>query len=250
MSSCLIGDDLYGTVSPPGNIRSISGPTILSQYANEYERTNWQGAEDFASNRWPDGRDPVHPPLKSSFARPAVRTTVPYGQSANCNGSAIVSADSSGDCSQRRQALTDAGTRIYNNLPCQMPPPTTAPSPMICPQEVLWQASWVGTSPMFIPIANDKCGNPPSCIPTHRWEKIYRNPQEWNEIYANRAMEDGRELNPYEHMAARQKMLQFLAADFAPRKGDPHTIPLARPNPGIATLAETKLEQQIPYPQF
>lgn len=246
MSSCLIGDDLYGTVAPPGDIRSISGPTILSQYSNDYHRADWQGANDFDRTRWPEGRNPVHPPLKSSFARPAVQTRAPFTNGSRCSTS-MVEQD---DCAQRRQQLTDVGTRIYNNNSCQMPAPTTDPSPMLCPQEILWQAGWVGTAPMFIPVANDQCSNPASCIPTHRWEKIYRNPQEWQEIYAKRAMEDGREWNPYQHMAARQKMLQFIAADFAPRRGDPHTIPLARPEPGIATLAEIKMQQQIPHPQF
>jgi hypothetical protein len=149
-----------------------------------------------------------------------------------------------------REALTEIGKRMVNEQPCTVPRSTDPRQPYICPQEVAWQSLWIGASPTFIPIEDGRCPNP-GCPPTGRWDKIYRNPQEWNDIYYKRAIEDGREWNFYEHLDNRQKLLQFLASDFAARRGDPYTVPTVRPNPGVHTLAEARLAQTgLPPPRF
>lgn len=215
-------------------------PAILSQYRDEYSRSQWDLREP--PKRWRESRNPEHPPLVSSFDRPNPVVQAPF-RGFPCEGELDTKR-----CN--REALTEIGKRMIDDQACRVPQTREPKGPYVCPQEVTWQSMWIGTAPTFIPIEDGRCPNP-GCPPSGRWDKVYRNPQEWNELYFKRAIEDGRQWNFYEHLDNRQKLLQFLASDFAARRGDPYTVPTVRPNPGVQTLAEARLTQTgLPPPQF
>lgn len=120
--------------------------------------------------------------------------------------------------------------------------------------DIGFKSQFVGTDAVFIPQTETVENN--ECAANTRWKKLYRNPRDLDRARFERTIQIGAQWNPYEHLDARQKMWQFQMADWAPRKGDPYTVPTARPYRGgphpstVRTLQEDRIIQGIPLRKF
>ena len=140
--------------------------------------------------------------------------------------------------------MREIGNRLYNSKKCFVEP--FCPPKNYCDFDLDFYAQWIGISPFKI----DQFKNCDRYRTENQlYTRIYENPLLTNSRVYERGILSGKIPNFYNHLDAQQKLIQFLATDFRPRKGDPYTIPVSAPNQGL-TLAEARIVEKLPSPQF
>lgn len=251
----------WGSMSCPprsyqfqSDIGNVEDPVLLPQMDTYYDPirnpfVQWRNT-GIASARNPEGQAMDTPIL------PKQCDVRPYEP--NFIGGEEIGYDNQ-RCSNSKK-LAEIGGRIYNdpNRPVRydqvyqfgdrqfgvMPPK----------YDIGFKSQYVGTDAVFIPQTEPVENN--ECAANTRWRKLYRNPRDMDRARFERTLQLGAQWNPYEHLDARQKMWQFQMADWAPKKGDPYTVPTARPYRGgpapstMRTLQEDRIIQGIPLRKF
>lgn len=155
---------------------------------------------------------------------------------------------------KRRQEENCVQDLVANAYYAQKPKPAKCPtnhsatSLKACDHQLKFSASFQGVQTFYVP---DKKPVPKeaSLANDARYAAIYMTPEQLRVQAYEYRLAQGREGNPYtpEAMNARQGLAQFLSCDFAPRKGDPYTRPVAKPMRG-KTLAQAKVDMRLPRP--
>ena len=235
-------------------IGSIENPQILPQMDTYYDPirnpfVQWRNT-GIASNRNPEGQSMDTPIL------PKQCNVAPY-QPNFIGGEELGNENQT--CSNS-QKLAEIGSRIYNdpNRPARYDQVHNYQDRQfgILPvkYDIAFKTQFIGMNPVFIPqtepVDNDECAA------NTRWQKLYRNPRDMDRVKFERTLQIGAQWNPYEHLDARQKMWQFQMSDWAPKKGDPYTVPTSRPYRGgpspstVRTLQEDRIIQGLPLRKF
>jgi len=116
-----------------------------------------------------------------------------------------------------------------------MATPLYADSIPLCPQGVSWEASFPGCQTTYWPNKEEVRVAP-------RQNRVYV--ADLNPLIYQRSVVNGQIWNPYEHMQARQKFIQFICTD-PNKRTDPYTQPIQQPSDTY-----TARVKDVGYPEY
>ena len=90
------------------------------------------------------------------------------------------------------------------------------PEPGMCDMHTVWKSTFAGCPSFHVRTGTIEPGDPGACKDYTLDRRLWQ--ADLNPLIMERSILSGKLWNPYEHMHARQKFLQFISTDFSSRK--------------------------------